>query len=212
MLRLLCFLFFLPGIRINAQQDWELKKSENGINVYSKSSDTSRIKPIKVICELDGTLSQLTKLLLDAKAHEEWVFNTNISYVVNQVSPNEQIYYSEIKFPWPLANRDVVAHMTLNQDPASKVLTVKVVAIEGELAKKEGIVRIPSSTVTWKVKPVSAEKLAVEYVAHADPGGSIPVWLVNSFSTKGPIETFGRLKKLLKSEKYKKGDLAFIVD
>ena len=193
---ILCFV--VPLICM-AQKDWQLKKEEDGIRVYSRSMEGSKLKSIKVTCELDGSMSQLTALLLDAKAHEEWVYNTRSSYVVKQLSPTEQIYYSEITLPWPMTNRDVVVLMTLNQDPATKTMEVKADAIEGHVEKKEGIVRVPLSSVTWKVKPLQG-KLQVEYVAQADPGGNVPPWIVNSFSTKGPLETFKRLKKLMSSD------------
>lgn len=204
--------FFVVSFGAYAQNDWQLKKDEDGIRVYTGSTDGSRLKSIKVICELDGSLSQLTALLLDAKAHEDWVYNTRSSYVVKQISPTEQIYYSEIGLPWPMTNRDVVVLMTFQQDASTRVLQVNADAIKGDVGIKKGIVRVSHSSVVWKVTPVSSQKMRVEYVAQADPGGNVPAWIVNAFSTKGPLETFKRLKKLISSNMYATADYAFIRD
>jgi hypothetical protein len=37
----------------------------------------------------------------------------------------------------------------------------------------------------------------VEYTLFADPGGSVPAWLINLFITKGPMESFKKLKEHL---------------
>jgi hypothetical protein len=203
---------FLAPLFLCAQSNWELKKNEDGIRVYTKSSDESRHKGVKVTCELDGSLSELAALLLDASAHPHWVFNTKESYVVKQVSPYKQIYYSEIKLPWPLTNREVVVEMTLRQDPKTKALMVTTDAINSDIPGKKGMVRVVNSSVKWNVTALPGEKLNVEYVGQADPGGSVPAWITNMFSTKGPLETFRRLKKLIASNAYEAASHSFIVD
>jgi hypothetical protein len=66
------------------------------------------------------------------------------------------------------------------------------------------------SKANWVVTPIGDNKLAIEYVAMADPGGSIPAWITNSFSTKGPFETFRKLKDVLASPAYSQAKYAFI--
>ena len=46
-------------------------------------------------------------------------------------------------------------------------------------------------------------KLKVNYVIHVDPGGQIPTWIANLFSTQGPYETFKNLKDRLEHQKDK---------
>jgi hypothetical protein len=205
-------IFLASCFIVNAQSSWELKKNEDGIKVYTKSSDDSRLKSIRVTCDLQGSLSELTALLLDAGAHTSWVYSTKSSHIVKQISPNQQVYYSEINLPWPLTNRDVVVMMTLRQDPETKVLEVSADAVNSDIPPKKGLVRVSQSSVVWKVAASSPESMRVEYIAHADPGGSVPAWISNMFSTKGPLETFRRLKKLMASKAYAPAKYAFIVD
>ena len=198
------------SVMAHAQTDWELKKDQDGIKVYTGSVPNSNIKAVRVACILDATLSQLAALLLDIKAHEQWVFNTKTSYLVKQVSNSHLCYYSEVNMPWPLTNRDVVVDMNITQQPATKVMYVCVNSTENFVPVNNDKVRVPLSKVYWTVTPVGNNKVSVEYVGQADPGGSLPAWLVNSFSTKGPFETFKKLKGLLVSANYKNAQLDFI--
>jgi hypothetical protein len=40
----------------------------------------------------------------------------------------------------------------------------------------------------------------IVYTFEADPGGSLPAWLVNSFADKGPYESFRKLSDILKKK------------
>jgi hypothetical protein len=85
--------------------------------------------------------------------------------------------------------------ITRNPD---NVVTVKASAIDGYVPKDKKKVRIKFSDVNWTVTPAGANTLNIEYVAQADPGGSIPAWVSNMFITKGPYETFKLLRTALK--------------
>ena len=56
------------------------------------------------------------------------------------------------------------------------------------------LVRIPYSKGAWYVTTVSNKIIHLNYVLEVDPGGSVPAWILNLFSTKGPLETFKNLK------------------
>ncbi|SEN05778.1 START domain-containing protein [bacterium A37T11] len=194
------------------QENWKFVTNKQGINVYSKAVADSKVKAIKATCELDASASQLVKLLLDVKAGEEWVYHTKSCKLLKQVSPAELYYYSEINIPWPLENRDFVAHMRASQDKETKVVTIDGPAVSGWVDPREGIVRISQSKGRWVIKPISKQKIQVEYTLQVDPGGVIPAWMVNMFAAQGPIESFKKMKEQLKLPKYQNAQLPFIAD
>src|SRR5579872_6663154 len=126
---ILLLLLSLTCIMVNAQTAWDLKKDDEGIKVYTGTVPNSNIKAVKVTCILDASLSMLTALLMDTKAHEQWVYNTKTSYLVKQLGAGSQVYYSEISMPWPLTNRDVVVEMNISQQPGSNVMYVSANAV-----------------------------------------------------------------------------------
>ncbi len=95
--------------------------------------------------------------------------------------------------PWPVTNRDAVVNITISRD-GNGGMHAHIVSVKDVVPVKAGIVRVPFSKVTWKVKPLNSNTLNVEYEALVDPGGSLPAWVVNMFSTKGPFETFKSLR------------------
>ena len=195
---------------IHAESRWQLKKEAEGVKVFTQCVEGSNVKAIKVECTLHASLSQLTALLLDAPAHEHWVYSTKKSYLVKKLSPTHLIYYSEMSMPWPMSNRDVVIDLNITQAHDSKTLTVHCNAIDGMVPLDKNMVRVTHSNVTWTVTPVGHDQLNIEYVAQADPGGSVPSWITNMFLTKGPMESFRSLRNSVKDDAYKTASYEFV--
>jgi len=213
MLRVLTALFIITQTTVAfAQTDWKLKNEKDGIKVYVGAVPDSKFKAIKVECELNSTLSQLVKVLLDIKTCPEWVDHTKSCTLVKQVSPSELYYYSEINIPWPAQNRDFVAHLTVRQNPNTKVVTVDGPAVEGFVPEKDGVVRVHSSKGLWILTPVKKDVVKVIYTLQTDPGGAIPAWLVNMLVASGPMKSFQALKLELKKPEYQHIELSFIKD
>ena len=202
----LIFLAFAPV----AEADWQLKKEQDGIKVYTGQSPQPNIKAVRVECEIKTTLSRLAALLFDAPAHEDWIYSTEESYEVERINEQEQIYYSEITMPWPLYNREVVIHLKIHQDPQTHVMTVTATATKGYVDESKDKVRVTSSQAIWTVTPTGKETVKVEYVGWANPGGAVPAWAVNLFATKGPYESFRKLRALVNKPVYQAANLPFI--
>jgi hypothetical protein len=201
--------FFIP---VYATTNWKLKKDKDGIKIYSGSVPNTNIKAIKAEYVLTTSCSELTALLLNAKAHKQWVYNTATSYVIKEVTAQEQIYYSEVSMPWPLTNRDIVVNLKISQNTVTKVMTVIAAAVPGYVPLKKGTIRVRSSTAIWKITPIGSGQVKVDYTAQADPGGSVPAWAVNTFCDTGPFETFKELKKVLLAGNYKSAHFDFITN
>jgi len=191
----------------SAQTDWKLVTDKEGIKVYTSIVPDSKIKAIKVECDLDATPAQLVALIMDVKTATDWVYHTKSAVVVKQVSPSELYYYSEINLPWPAANRDFVAHLTVSQNPDTKVVTIQGPAVPGLVPAKTGVVRIDHSDGKWVITPTGADEVKVVYTIHVDPGGDLPSWLVNMFATEGPVHIFRNLKVELQKPAFKNSDL-----
>ncbi len=197
---------------VDAQTDWKLKNEKNGIKVYSSTVSGSKFNSIRVVCELNATASQVVEVLLDIKTSPEWIDHTKSCTLIKQVSPSELYYYSEINLPWPAQNRDFVAHLTVHQNPVTKVVTVDGPAVPGFVETKSGIVRVKSSKGLWILTPLKRDLVKVEYTLQVDPGGDIPAWLVNLLATQGPMKSFEGLIAQLKKPAYQNASLPFITD
>lgn len=196
----------------DAQDSWKLKTESGGIRIFMRSVPNTAVKALKVECSINAGLSQLVAVLLDLDACDEWVYKSKSNILIKRVSPSELFYYSEVEVPWPAQNRDFIAHLIVHQNSKNKVVTVDAPCDPDMVPKKKDIVRIPRSSGRWTISPAGKNQLFIEYELSVDPGGSIPAWLINMFATKGPLETFKKLKLQVQKPEYQKAHFDFITD
>ena len=196
----ICLLLFLPAIYFHseAQPGWQLNKNSNGIKVYTKASDSSSFKLIKVEGVFAGTWEKLYAILTDVDNHKQWVYNTKKSNLLKRISNLEVLYYIETSLPWPVENRDIAIRMIIHYDTRNNTYKVTTVGEPDAIPLKKGLVRVPYFNATWEVKPLENRQLAITYYLDVRPGGGIPAWVVNLFTTKGPYDTFSKLAALLR--------------
>jgi len=203
-------LLFLKQVDVFGQNVWKLSTEKEGIKIYTAQVPDSKVKAIKVECEVKATQSQMVALLMDVNTSADWVYHTKTSVLIKQVSPTELFYYSEVSMPWPVANRDFVGHLTVSQNPVTKVVSIDGPAVPGIVPEKKGIVRISNSVGKWTLTPWGNDQIKVEYTLHVEPGGSIPAWMVNMFAAEGPLQIFKGIKIQLEKPVYKNAILPFI--
>ncbi|WP_259065826.1 START domain-containing protein [Mucilaginibacter sp. X4EP1] len=181
-----------------AQENWKLQRDKDGIQVYSAEVPDSKIRAIKVVADYDTSPGEIADIVMDINTAKEWVSHLKSSYLIKQVSQNELYYYAEVNLPWPVANRDFVAHLTRYENIQTGTITIDGPAVAGFMPEKKGIVRINNSTGKWVITPLENNHVRVEYSLHVDPAGSIPSWLVNMFSGETPMQIFENLRQQIK--------------
>ena len=202
----------VAALTCRAQSDWELRTEKKALKVYTRTFPGSKFKAIKVELELDATLSQLVAVILDVNTATEWVYATKSAVLLKQVSSSELYYYSEVRLPWPLSNRDFIARLIVSQDPYTRVVTIDGPTVADFVPEKKDIIRVKKSEGRWIITPVAKNHIRVEYTLRTDPGGDIPAWLFNLFVTRGPVESFENLQQQLKKPVYSNIRLPFITE
>lgn len=187
----------LAHAQIPSGTTWDLKKEENGIQVFTANAGSGGRKYIKVSAMLTGSLDKVEAIFLDIPRQKNWVYGTRQSSLVQKMSNDQLLYYNETSLPWPVSPRDIAIFMKLKEDPSRHTLTVQQEGRPAAVPVHKGIVRVPHLAGTWQFHEEGKGQLRTEYLLDIDPGGSLPVWLVNLFITKGPYKTFVNLQKLL---------------
>ena len=193
----------------SAQDDWHLKRDEDGIRVFTRNDDSSSYKCIKVECTVKATPSQLVALLMDMNKQPDWVYGSKSAEVLKAVKSNEFIFHSEVDVPWPCSDRDYIAHITINQ-ASPQLLTIDSHSEPDLLPAKDGVVRVRKSRAHWDVTIVEKDLLKIVYTVSFDPAGVVPAWLTNMFVTKGPFQTFQKLKDKVGLAAYQNAHYDFI--
>ena len=185
----------IPCMALTAQSPWELKKDKDSIFIYSRSSQDSKFNEMKVVFGLRGNFAQLRSILEDIPHYHEWAYATKTSTIIEKRSANEVVYYSEVAAPWPFSNRDFYSNTRIWLDSAGEQMRVSSHCVSENYPQKTNLVRMRLLRAEWKVSMLSPLQLQVEYILVWNPGGSIPAWLANLFSTTGPYQTFTQLRK-----------------
>ncbi len=176
------------------QNNWTVEKEKDGIKISNRPSPSSSFKDVRVEVDLPGSVDQLAAILLDVNKYTDWAYATRKSTLIKQLGPGKLIYYSEIEVPWPATDRYFYAMFEMTRDPGGRSIQVvsSSIAYEGPVPKD--LVRVPYSKGSWNVTQVSVKSIHVDYILELNPGGSLPAWILNLFSSKGPLETFENIK------------------
>ena len=193
----LCMLCFFAGF---AQGKWEQKIDDNGIQVFTQKPLTGNLKELRVVCELASSKAQLIKTLQDINNYHNWIYSTKSTELLKITGPQQLIYYSVCSLPWPLKNRDLIIELTILSGTENNTFEIQAKSLPDYLPRKPELIRVPYSSALWKVIVVNDHLLKVDYTFSVDPGGSIPVWLVNSTLATGPYHSFLNLKQRLGNE------------
>jgi hypothetical protein len=201
-------MLFFAAHTSRAQAKWDLKKENDGIKVYTAITPNSPFRSVKVDCILNASCSQLIAMLLDVEKQPEWVYSTKTTRLLEKVQPNEVIFYAEVSVPWPCTNRDYVAHFTIDQLSQEHVI-IDSYAEPAYIPENDGIVRVNKSKGRLEAYNINKDQIRLTYTVQFDPAGSIPAWLTNMFVTKGPYETFKKLRAGLTKPEYQNAHFDF---
>ncbi|MGB1319813.1 MAG: START domain-containing protein [Vibrio gallaecicus] len=191
-LLLLCF-FCLPAFA-QTPLPWLFATSENGITLH-KRHHTDGLIEIRAQTFAQTSYSGFLLLLEDSKNVPKWIDNVENSYVLQQISENENIVYTQFLAPWPAKDRDMVTYSRYQIEDGQFVLTIK--DASSYLPLQPGYIRILGVKAQWVLQPLDNGTTHITYTAYADPGGALPDWLSNKLSVSGALSTFKGLKEQL---------------
>lgn len=162
-------------------------------------TEDSPFKTINVNFVAKATLKQYAAGVLDIANYPKWQANILDPHVLKTISDKELIYYCEVDTPWPIAHRDLIFHLEMEQNPSSKVITVTLKQLPKYIPNKEDIVRIPKAQSLLTVTAIDENYVNVNYIIHLDIGGDVPAFLANLFAAQTPWDTFNNYRSLLDS-------------
>ena len=179
--------------------DWLLEREKKGIRVFTKKSRWGRLKDSKAEMLLpNARKDELVKFICDFDNYPNWVPRCREAKVLARISDNEFIAYMIFKSPWPVADRDCVLRVRIQQDPASGTITINETSEPRYVIRRSNVIRIEQMFSIWKIVPQS-DGLMVTNENSTNPGGSIPDWLTNTQSVDNPYDIFTTIQNTIPS-------------
>ncbi|MCD4729559.1 MAG: START domain-containing protein [Bacteroidales bacterium] len=209
------FIVFIIGfssfINLNAQVDWELKKEEDGIKVYLREVEGSKIQEYKAEAILDGKVSSYIAVMKDVNSYKELYNHTKEVRLINE-NDTFHVHYLATNTPWPIKDRDAVYSSTYSQYYDTKLVRIDMKIETGYEDENDDYVRMEKADGFWLFYQIEPNKVEVTYQMHAEPGGSIPNWVINMFLVDTPIEDIKMLQERAQLEKYSNQKFDFLIE
>ncbi len=209
---LLAFFVFSLIINSNEQNDWELIRNRNNVEVYSRPVENKNDRELKAITIVDSDLSNLLAIIYDVEYYPNWVYRASEAEILNTVSETEFYYYQVTDAPWPITDRDMIIHVKVSQDEVSREITVKFTGVPDYMEEKPGFVRVPSFNGNWVFTPLEDGTVRVVHSLLIEPEGEIPSWIVNSAAVEGPYSTLLNMRRLINEDRFAKRSFDFLIE
>ncbi|QHI37626.1 hypothetical protein IMCC3317_30060 [Kordia antarctica] len=187
---ILSILFSIP---LSAQEEWELKKDKNDIQVYTKSISSSKIKAYKALMTVKSSLNKVKDVIIDGDQLHVWNYKAIDSKLLKKHSESQYLIWMALDLPWPLRNRDVVVSLHIKRI-TKNVLRIDMMSASDQYEEQEDYLRITSCEGYWLLEQ-QGDMVKITHQMHGDPSGNLPNWFVNSTITRAPYYNFLALKE-----------------
>lgn len=193
----LSFALLLTMSSLMFKSSWELQKDANGVQVYTRSIEGWDINEYKATGKIKTTLAKAVEAYRCGSCRSQWA-SKRTSEVKNlkEITKDKIYTYSYADAPWPVSDRDNVVLVEYSY-PKSGTVVARITAVPDYIPRKSGVVRVERIQGSWTFEDLRNGYVQVTTQVVADPGGSVPTWLVNSNIVNGPHESLSGLKKYL---------------
>ena len=176
-----------------SEDEWKKSMDKDGIAIFTRSLQSSEFKEFQARAQMEGSIEEFKEILFDIDRYHEWMPDCKSAEIVSAQLPDHIIYHMKLKVPFPFENRDIVQQLIVRE--RQNTLEIDIVNRPDKIKKEKKYVRMPVAKGKWVVRSISDNEIAVLFQYFADPGGSIPSWLVNSFVVKNPHKILQGIKK-----------------
>ncbi len=183
---------------------WQWVRGDNGVAVHRRTVAGSPLHEFRGVGTIYAPIAAVLGVLNDTEHRLEWMKEAAAQILVQQVDDSTVIFYSRTKAPWPVSDRDAVLRATTTFDTQKNVVRIEIDAIEHPAwPPQKGVVRMPALRGHWYFWPEKGgEYTKAEYQVHANPGGSLPDWIINMVSKSIPHSTIVHLREQVKKRRY----------
>jgi hypothetical protein len=184
---------------------WKLITDRNGIQVYMRHRDDSRLKTFRGVSRI--RLSDeyaLAALLEDYPSYPRWLHFVDGADEFRRDGPMLRYLRFTTQLPWPLNDREAVLQARVEQtiSPELEGITVYLDNRPALLPTNDRYVRFPEMEGIFQITRLGDDEAQVVYQLVLDPGGYIPAWLANVLLRDAPYFTLERLRRIITRPEY----------
>ena len=210
LLVVLCGLLLLFSVAGAEEGQWELIKSNDGIDTYRMTHAGTEVCTFKAVGFVDAKIEVLGEVLRDIPDYPEWMPKMKKSTILKKIDRNTYVFHGVMKTPMPYQDRDfVIENQTkYNFNNGSAICTFRL-AKNFDFPEQNCCLRLTELEGEYYFEYFGRDKTRVTYQYRSNPGGNIPVSIANEVEIKHyPAMTITGLRKMVKKKKYIEAGLA----
>ncbi|XP_064223649.1 phosphatidylcholine transfer protein isoform X1 [Aotus nancymaae] len=164
-----------------AGADWQLLVETSGISIYRLLDQQTGLYEYKVFGVLeDCSPTLLADVYMDLNYRKQW--DQYVKALYEQECNGETVVYWEVKYPFPMSNRDYV-YLRQRRDLDVEGRKIHVVLAQStsvpQLGERSGVIRVKQYKQSLAIESDGKKGSKVFMYYFDNPGGQIPSWLIN---------------------------------
>lgn len=182
---------------------WTKIFQKAGVTVASKYLPDLSLKAYRAKGILNAPIEQILEVLADTPKSTDWIPDLSYIKMITKISVVENITHSVYAVPFPFKDREFILHNQLRLDRDQSALVAEAVSIDHIDIPLHGS-RVRARMVrgqTW-LRPLFANRTAVEFILSIDLRGSMPEFLAAMGMTKAPYKFVKALESQAQRSSY----------
>jgi len=194
-------LLVLFPVAILGQAGWKLKREKNGISIYVREQADSPLKEYRARAVLAHPIQQVSEFHSDLERHPEWVFRCTGLAIIEGKGEQKVRYHTTYDIPWPMKDRDLTVEAVITHHAGGKKIESLTEDIMLDYPVEKGVIRMPAYLEWVILEEIDSMNTLFIAEGYADPGGTVPAWLVNMFLVDGIYDSIIKTREILNNNK-----------
>jgi ribosome-associated toxin RatA of RatAB toxin-antitoxin module len=178
------------------QNEYQLTREDQDIKVYFRQPGKHHYH-IKIEAIIETDTKTLLQTIDAVENYPDWVYRCTYGKLLKK--GNKTLYYTITDVPWPFKDRDVVSLVMPAKHIKTNSILLKTTSTPSALPEKPELTRMRDTEVEWLIKQLKTNQIKVEYKLSLYVEEDLPDFIMKMISTKGPFESFKKLKEMLES-------------
>jgi hypothetical protein len=194
---------------VSGAQEWQSLSDKDGISVSVRDVPSSKVQAFKGKVALQAHFDDVVALLVNLDACTKWLFGCQSTELLEQVTFSERFIHQINKPPYFLVSvRDYIFHVTLKVEQQKKRARIKMISRHDKLPEGKPV-RVKVASGQFEVTQEDGDTVVLIWQQHLEPGGALPISMVNKLMEDIPRESLQAFKALLKDPEYQGHKLVF---
>lgn len=180
--------------------DWTLEKDAEGVQVFSRPTETS-YNEVKAVTRATASPKALLALLDDTNAGPAWIDRCREVETLDW-GPHERVVHTRFIAPWPLNNRDMITYSKSKLDKQTGQLIISISDKGQSYPSPSHYIRMRNVRGQWQVTPADDGQIEIQYSGYGEAAGALPGWLANKLTVESLHRTFVNMVPMIERRKY----------